>query len=61
MVLLRGLDQVLLFARPLGAVEEGLHRGLAETPAALVCALLVVDDHPLIEIGLQGIGASGVS
>jgi transposase len=50
---LRGLCQVLLFARPGGAVEEGLHRGLAETPAPLVCALLVIDRHPLIEVSLQ--------
>ena len=48
-------SEVLLFARPLGAVEECLHWGLAETPAALVRALLVVDRHPVIEVGLQGI------
>src|SRR5437588_3069021 len=34
-------------------VKKGLHRGLAEAPAALVRPLLVVVDEPGIEIGLQ--------
>src|SRR5262249_14180740 len=45
----------LLFASPSDAVEEGLHWGLAETPTTLMCALLVVDDHPRVEVGLKGI------
>ena len=53
--LLRCLGGVLLFACPSRAVEESLHRGLAKTPAPLVCALFVVDRHPVIEVGLQGI------
>src|SRR5205814_2853338 len=34
-------------------VKKGLHRGLAEAPAALMRPLLVVVDEPGIEIGLQ--------
>src|ERR1044071_4258872 len=34
-------------------VKEGLHRGLAETPAALMRPMLVVLGDPGIEIGLQ--------
>src|SRR5205823_8653850 len=34
-------------------VKEGLHRGLAEAPAALMGSLLVVFDDPGIEVGLQ--------
>src|SRR4051794_14310966 len=41
----------------MGAVEESLHRRLAEAPAALVGALLVVDYHPGINISLQHLDA----
>src|SRR5439155_19463722 len=34
-------------------VKKGLHRGLAEAPAAVMRPLLVVVDEPGIEIGLQ--------
>src|SRR5438477_7365408 len=34
-------------------VKKGLHRGLAEAPAAVMRPLLVVVDDPGIEIGLQ--------
>src|SRR4029079_11957420 len=34
-------------------VKEGLHRGLAEAPAALMGPALIVFDQPGIEVGLQ--------
>ena len=34
-------------------VKEGLHRGLAEAPAALMGPLLVVFGDPRIKVGLQ--------
>src|SRR4029077_18189524 len=34
-------------------VKEGLHRGLAEAPAALMWSPLVVVDEPDVEVGLQ--------
>src|SRR6516165_8210877 len=34
-------------------VKEGLHRGLAEAPATLVRAPLVVVDEPGVEVALQ--------
>src|SRR5215470_20317935 len=34
-------------------VKEGVHRRLAEAPAALMGPLLVVFDNPGIEVGLQ--------
>jgi hypothetical protein len=46
---------MLLLAYPSSAVEKSLHRGLAETPAVLVCALFVIHHHPLVKVGLQGI------
>ena len=34
-------------------VKEGLHRGLAEAPAALMRSTMVVFNQPSVEIGLQ--------
>ena len=42
---LRGPGWVLLFARPRRAVEESLHRGLAEAPTALMWARVIVELH----------------
>src|SRR5438477_7955114 len=44
-------DQFVLCERE--RVKKGLHRGLAEAPAAVMRPLLVVVDEPGIEIGLQ--------
>lgn len=46
-----GGDHFLLGQR--GRVKEGLHRRLAEAPAALMRALLIVSSDPFIQIGLQ--------
>ena len=48
---LRGRQQFLL--RKGQRVKEGLHRGLAEAPAALMRARFVVRRQPGIEVGLQ--------
>src|SRR5438309_5432542 len=34
-------------------VKKGLHRGLAEAPAALMWATIIVFDQPGVEVGLQ--------
>jgi hypothetical protein len=51
--LFRRLVPAAVFARGGGAVEEGLHGRLAETPAPLVGSHLIVARHPSVEAGLQ--------
>src|SRR3954451_12631420 len=46
-----GGDHLLLCERD--GVKEGLHRGLAEAPAALMRPVLVVAPDPFIKVGLQ--------
>ena len=41
-----------------GSVKEGLRRGLAEAPAALMRSSLIVFDDPSVEIGLQLVDGS---
>jgi hypothetical protein len=49
-----GFGHVLLFARPVGAVERCLHRGFAETPPSLMGSLLVIESEPFVQVLLQG-------